>query len=260
MSLDLGEFALLALSFFVVAFLYSSAGFGGGSSYLAILALTLSSFFVIRSTALVCNLVVVSGSCYLFYKAGHLKIKSFFPFILASIPMAFVGAIFRLEEHSFFVILGIALILAAISLILQTLNLKTDIKPLKYPKWFSYGIGGSVGFLSGLVGIGGGIFLAPILNYFKWNQPLRIAALASFFILVNSVSGIIGLISSGTFEIFWPDVALLVLAVFIGGQLGVRLTLIKISPKGLRIITALLVFFVGARVLLSNGLRLEFFQ
>ncbi|MEM1260258.1 MAG: sulfite exporter TauE/SafE family protein [Bacteroidota bacterium] len=260
MSLEWGEFALLAFSFFAVAFLYSSVGFGGGSSYLAILALTISSFFVIRSTALVCNLVVVGGSCILFYKAGHLKFKTFFPYILASVPMAFLGAVFRLEEYIFFSILGIALILAAVSLIIQTLNLKSDSQRLSYPKWFSYGIGGGVGFLSGLVGIGGGIFLAPILSYLKWDQPLRIAALASFFILANSISGIIGLISSGTFAIFWPELAILVLAVFIGGQLGVRMTLIKISPKGLRIMTAFLVFFVGARVLLSNGLQINFFQ
>lgn len=260
MLLEWGEFALLALSFLVVAFLYSSVGFGGGSSYLAILALTISSFFVIRSTALVCNLVVVGGSCYLFHKAGHLKFKTFIPFIVASVPMAFLGAVFRLEEHIFFSILGVALILAAISLIVQTLNLKSDFQHLRYPRWFSYGIGGSVGLLSGLVGIGGGIFLAPILNYLKWDQPLRIAALASFFILVNSISGIIGLISSGTFEVFWPELAILVLAVFIGGQLGVRMTLIKISPKGLRIITALLVFFVGVRVFLYNGLQITIFQ
>ena len=260
MPLEWGEFTVLALSFFVVAFLYSSVGFGGGSSYLALLALAIPSFFIIRSTALVCNLVVVTGSCFLFYKAGHLKFKTFFPFILASIPMAFLGAVFRLEEHIFFIILGVTLILAAMALTIQTLNLKSDFQLIGYPKWFSFGIGGSVGFLSGLVGIGGGIFLAPVLNYLKWGKPISIAALASFFILVNSISGIAGLVASGTFEIFWPELMFLVVAVGIGGQLGVRLTLIKISPKSLRIFTAVLVFFVGVRVLLSNGLQINFFQ
>lgn len=260
MALDGGAFALLALSFFVVAFLYSSAGFGGGSSYLALLALAISSFFVIRSTALVCNLVVVSGSSFLFYKAGHLQLKSFLPFVLTSIPMAFIGAVFRLQEHIFFIILGATLILAAVALTVQTLNLKSDFQPVKYPRWFSYGIGGGVGFLSGLVGIGGGIFLAPFLNYLKWGKPIQIAALASFFILVNSISGIMGLVASGTFQIFWPELVVLIVAVGVGGQLGVRMTLIKISPKSLRVLTALLVLFVGARVLLSNGLQIDFFK
>ena len=224
---------------------------------MALLALLISSFFAIRSTALICNLVVVTGSCILFFKAGHLKFKTFLPFVLASIPMAFIGALFRLKEHIFFSILGIALILAAISLVVQTLNLKTDVQSVKYPTWITYGVGGSVGLLSGLVGIGGGIFLAPILNYIKWGSPLRIAALTSFFILVNSISGIIGLFASGTFEVYWPELMLLILAVFLGGQLGVRMALIKISPKRLRIFTAILVFFVGFRVLISNGLQLN---
>lgn len=227
---------------------------------MALLALVISSFFVIRSTALVCNLVVVSGSSFLFYKAGHLKVKAFLPFVLTSVPMAFLGAIFRLQEHLFFILLGATLILAAMALTVQTLNLKLDYQPVKYPKWFSYGIGGGIGFLSGLVGIGGGIFLAPVLNYLKWDKPIHIAALASFFILVNSISGIVGLVASGTFQIFWPEFVFLILAVGIGGQLGVRMTLIRISPKSLRIFTALLVLFVGARVLLSHGLQIDLLQ
>lgn len=240
--------------------MYSSVGFGGGSSYVALLAFGITSFFVIRSTALVCNLVVVSGSCLLFYRAGHLKLKRFLPFVLTSVPAAFIGAIFRLEEHIFFGILGSVLILTAISLMVQTLHLESDFQHLRYPKWFPYGIGGSIGFLSGLVGIGGGIFLAPILNYMKWDTPVRIAALASFFILVNSISGILGLASSGTFEVFLPELLLLMAAVICGGQLGVRMTLIKISPKGLRMFTVLLVFMVGVRVLLFNGLQIDIFQ
>lgn len=259
MSVTSIDFIGLAVTFFFVAFLYSSVGFGGGSSYLALLALTITSFFVIRSTALVCNLVVVSGSSLLYLKSGHLQLKKCLPFMLSSIPMAFVGAVFRLQEYIFFVLLGSTLILAAIALVVQTLQLKKDVEVANYPKWYAYGIGGGVGFLSGLVGIGGGIFLAPILNYMKWGKPLQIAALASFFILVNSISGIIGLASSGTFQVFWPELVALMIAVFIGGQLGVRLALIKISPKGIRLFTALLVFLVGLRVVLSNGFQIDFF-
>lgn len=255
MSLATGEFIGLIAVFFVVAVLYSSVGFGGGSSYLAILALMLTSFFVIRSTALLCNLAVVSGSCYLYFQRGHLQLKKFLPFIITSIPMAFLGATFRLEENIFFIILGISLIASALALAVQTIQLKTDFEPKSYPPFFSYLLGAGIGLLSGLVGIGGGIFLAPVLNYMKWDRPLVIAALASFFILVNSVSGLTGLAFSGTFEWFWPEIGALLAAVIIGGQIGVRLSLGQFSAKAIRLITALLVLVVGVRVLLDNGLQ-----
>lgn len=249
----------LATAFFLIALLYSSVGFGGGSSYLALLALLLTSFFMIRSSALLCNLVVVSSSSLLYFKKGHLHIKKFLPFLVTSIPMAFLGASFRLEEHTFFIFLGISLLFAAIALTAQTLKLKDDFQPKPYPKYLSYLLGGMVGLLSGMVGIGGGIFLAPILNHLKWDKPLIIAALASFFILVNSISGIFGLGFAGTFELPTPTIWYLIAAVFIGGQIGVRLSIGQLSGKTIRLLTALLVFVVGMRVLLKNGLELNVF-
>ncbi|WP_350285879.1 sulfite exporter TauE/SafE family protein [uncultured Croceitalea sp.] len=260
MSLALGELLTIMLVFFVVALLYAAVGFGGGSSYLALLTLLLTSFFVIRSTALLCNLVVVSGSCYIFYKKGYIEFKKFLPFIVTSVPMAFLGASYRLKEHIFFIILGIALIAAAIALLVQTMNIGTKFKSVSYPKYTSYVLGTGIGFLSGLVGIGGGIFLAPVLNQMKWDKPMTIAALASFFILVNSISGIGGLLAGGTFELLWPEILGLLIAVLLGGQLGVRLSLSKISAKGIRFMTAILVLFVGVRVLLNNGLQINFFS
>lgn len=259
MLLTLPELLLLMAGFLVIATLYSSVGFGGGSSYLALLALVFVSFFAIRSTALICNLVVVSGSSYLYWKKGHLDFKKFLPFVITSIPMAFLGARFRLSENTFFIILGGALIISALALIYQTVQGKKseEVNP-NHPPYVTYLLGAGIGLLSGLVGIGGGIFLAPILNHMKWDKSINIAALASFFILVNSASSIAGLLTKGTFEIPWLEAIGLIIAVFIGGQIGIRLSLSKLTGNGIKVVTAILVLVVGIRVLIINGLHLEF--
>lgn len=259
MPLESSSFILLTLSFFVVATLYSAVGFGGGSSYLALLTLILTSFFAIRSTALLCNLTVVTGSCYLYYKNGHFALKKFLPFVITSIPMAFIGASFRLKEQVFFILLALALIFSAIALIYQTVAINSNFDTKKCPPYLSYLLGAGIGFLSGLVGIGGGIFLAPVLNHMKWEKPIVIAALASFFILVNSISGLGGLIVSDSFELFWPEILGLLFAVLMGGQIGARLSIGKLSAKRIRILTGILVLFVGIRVLLKNGLEITIF-
>ncbi len=251
------DFLALCIGFFFIALLYSSVGFGGGSSYLAILTLVVTSFFMIRSTALLCNLTVVTSSCWIYYKKGHLQLKKFLPFISTSIPLAFLGATFRLKEQVFFTILGIALVSSALALTYQTLKKEANFKPKVYSKPFLYILGAGIGLLSGLVGIGGGIFLAPILNQLKWDKPIIIAALASFFIWVNSIAGLVGLVSAGTLEIFWPDIILLLISVLLGGQLGVRISLGKFTAKAIRLITAFLVLMVGLRVFISNGLELK---
>lgn len=255
--MEIETLIVLCLGFFIVATLYSSVGFGGGSSYLALLSLFIASFFAIRSIALICNLVVVSGSTYLYFKHGHAKLRDFLPFVVTSIPMAFLGASFRLKEEVFFIILGCSLIISAVLLAWQTyisISVSENIK--SYPKYFSYVIGAAIGLLSGVVGIGGGIFLAPVLNHMKWAKSIKIAALASFFILVNSISGLGGLVTAHTLELPLKETLALVGAVLLGGQVGIRVSLKRLSPNGIKRITALLVFVVGIRVLLVNGLGL----
>ncbi len=250
MLLSVESLILLCVGFFVVATLYSSVGFGGGSSYLALLALFLAGFFAIRSIALICNLIVVSGSTYLYFKNGHAQVKDFLPFVLTSIPMAFIGASFRLEEHIFFILLGCSLVTSSLFLASQTFSLINTSERIKtYPKFLNYFLGGGIGLLSGLVGIGGGIFLAPVLNHLRWDRPIKIAALASFFILVNSLSGIAGLVTGDMLRLPWKETLALATSVLIGGQLGIRISLKRLTPKGIKRITALLVFVVGVRIL-----------
>ena len=256
MLLSPQEFFWVVFAFFVIATLYASVGFGGGSSYLALLTLVFTAFFSIRSTALVCNVVVVAGSSYWFIKKRHLWLKNAWPFVITSIPLAFIGATLRFTQTTFFIILGLALIVSAVTLVIQTYGLDSSRKLIRtYPGYLSYLIGGGIGLLSGLVGIGGGIFLSPLLNHMRYDTSLKIAALASFFILVNSLAGIGGLVIGGTFEVPWKEAAWLIGAVLIGGQLGVRLTLSKLTENSIKLITAVLVLIVGLRVLLINGLE-----
>ena len=199
---------------------------------------------------------MVSSSTYFYWKNGHLNFKKFLPFIITSIPLAFIGAQFRLQERTFFSILGAALIISAALLIFQTTRAnKLKSKAVNYPSWVTYLLGGGIGLLSGLVGIGGGIFLAPVLNHIKWDASVKIAALASFFILVNSISGIGGLVANGTFEIPWIEATALMVTVFIGGQVGIRLSLSRFTGSAIKIVTAILVLLVGIRVLFVNGFQ-----
>ena len=259
MSLDPSTYLLLLLGFFLIATLYSSAGFGGGSSYLALLGLLLlhenpaansDQIASIKGLALICNLVVVSGSSVVFYRQGLLKSKLLLPFVVFSVPLAFWGATLRLDYEVFFILLGSLLIIAAIPLLV---SFRSDEKSAKTLSSLQRGgLGGGIGFLSGLVGIGGGIFLAPILHLMRWESAQKIAALASFFIGINSLAALIGLWGSAQWNSPQPQDWGLVLAVLLGGQLGVRWTTRKIRPLIIRRTTAVLVLLVGIRILYQS--------
>jgi uncharacterized membrane protein YfcA len=240
--------------FFIIAFIYASVGFGGGSSYLAILALYALPFREMRLIALICNIIVVTGGTIIFIKNKQVNWKKILPLSLLSVPMAFLGATLKLSQDTFFVILGCSLIVAAILLWIKTRrnNAENMIITGKENYVKDGIIGGAIGFLSGMVGIGGGIFLSPLLNLIKWDTAKRIAATASVFIFVNSIAGIAGQLTTLQPGFNFTKVILLCVAVFLGGQVGSRMGAIKFNQLVIRRLTAILVFAAGVEVLIKH--------
>lgn len=237
--------------FFVIAFLYSMVGFGGGSSYVAILALTDCSYAMIPPLALFCNIIVVSGSAFHFIKNGHYSIIQSWPLLVCSVPMAFFGAMISITEQLFFTLLGISLLAAGSKLLFFDRHKTAHYNTEKLSIGWTMFIGVFLGLLSGMVGIGGGIFLAPILLFLQWGTPKQIAATAAVFILVNSLSGLTGqLIKHTDYSIFLPYWPIFV-AVLCGGQLGSVFGAGHAPQRWIMKCTATLVTIVGMRVFIQ---------
>jgi uncharacterized membrane protein YfcA len=249
----------IALGFFLIAALYSSVGFAGGSSYLAILSLVLTNFFEIKTIALICNLVVAGSASYFFIKEKYFDKKKFIPLALCSVPAAFLGAAINLSQKAFFISLGLVLALSGILLFLQVFRKKAE--QATYPETFSplfnITLGGGTGFLAGLVGIGGGILISPILNLFNLEHPKKIAALASFIILVNSIAGLLGQVATNTFTVDLPLLLILVLAVFLGGLFGTRISFKILLPAMVKGLTGVLVSYIGLKLILKHSLSID---
>ncbi|KYG74657.1 hypothetical protein EV198_0856 [Roseivirga ehrenbergii] len=245
----------LIFFFFAIAFLYSSVGFGGGSSYLAILSLYSFEYRLLRTIALVCNFIVVSGGTYLFAKQGHIKWKKTLPLVFVSVPLAFLGARIPFKENVFFILLGSTLVIAGIIMLLEDYLRKVSVEKASKEKKdrpiVNGAIGGGIGLLAGSVGIGGGIFLSPLLHIMHWDKAKTIAGTASFFILINSASGLAGQLSQNNLAFDFEMILYLGLSVLVGGQLGSRLSVFKLSQKKVKMLTALLVLFAGGRLLLK---------
>ena len=244
---------ILSFLFLLTATLYSSVGFGGGSTYLALLLIWDIPYLIFPVIALFCNIIVVSGNCINYIKAGNINLKILTPYLISSVPLAFIGGSISIDKNFFEILLFIILALAGIMLLLKFKSFDKKIETYnKIPKIVAILIGGTIGFISGVVGIGGGIFLSPILLLVRVDSAKNIATAASLFILINSISGLTGQFTKASVinEVYsyWP----LFLFVLLGGLLGNYLNLKIFPTRILALVTSALVIFVAIRM----GLKL----
>ena len=240
---------ILSILFFVTAILYASVGFGGGSTYLALLLIWGVPYHIFPVIALICNIFVVSGNSFNYIKAGNLNLKLLIPYLVGSIPLAFIGGSLEIDKNLFEIFLFIVLGIAGTFLLI---NFKSyDDNESSYrniPILISILIGGMLGFVSGVVGIGGGIFLSPILFLIKAAKPKHIVTAASLFILINSISGVIGQLTKNVVLSDISNYWYLFLIVIIGGHIGNFLNLKIFPTRLLALITSCLVLFVAIRM------------
>jgi len=244
---------ILSILFFITAILYSSVGFGGGSTYLALFLIWEIPYYIFPIMALFCNMIVVSGNCFNYIKAGNLNLKLLIPYLIGSIPLAFIGGSLSVDKNFFEILLFFVLTTAGILLLINFKSYDNNVdKYRKVPLIFSIIIGCILGFISGVVGIGGGIFLSPLLFLLKAAKPKHIVTTASVFILINSLLGILGQLTKDIILNEILDYWFLIIVVLIGGQIGNFLNLKILPARILALITGSLVLFVSIRM----GVRL----
>jgi uncharacterized membrane protein YfcA len=237
----------LAVFFFVTALLYAAVGFGGGSTYNALLVLAGADYRAVPVVALACNILVVSVGSWRFARGGHVDWRRIWPLFALSIPLAWVGGRLIVAEPVFVGLLAMSLFAAGLLMLWQP-RWQRDGPPRVASRWVEPVAGGALGFLAGMVGIGGGIFLAPLLYLLRWGSPRAIAGTSAVFILANSISGLAGQLAKGSsvgiLGAYWP----LFPAVVAGGLIGSTLGSSRLDPKYVRILTALLILYVAVRL------------
>lgn len=244
---------VLAFLFFMTALLYACIGFGGGSTYNALLVLGDTDYQLIPIISLICNIVVVSGGVRHFSRERHIRLPRIAPWIVFSVPASFVGGLIPVPEVIFTGVLGFALLLSGLRLLWPEKEDPAFPNP-KAPQHRAMPaiFGTSLGLLAGITGIGGGIFLAPVLHFIRWGNAKQIAGACAFFILVNSLAGLIGqslkIESAPVFSALSPYWILLP-AVLVGGQIGSWLGSSRINVGAIKKMTAILILYVSARLL-----------
>ncbi len=237
---------MLTLGIFVIAFLYASVGHAGASGYIAIMSLLSVAPDAIKPTALALNILVASIGAWQFWRAGHFSWRLFWPFALLSVPLALIGGYINLPAQLFKVMLGIILIYSAVRFLLRP---PPEQEPRVPPRAVALASGGALGLLSGLTGTGGGIFLTPLLLLMHWAKTKPAAAVSALFILVNSVAGLLGNISSTK---QFPTFALvLVAAAGIGGSIGSYFGSRRFDPAVIKKLLAVVLIIAGTKLIFS---------
>ena len=234
---------------FLVAFLYASVGHGGASGYLALMVIFSIAPEVMRPTALLLNLFVSLTSFIQFYRGKHFTWKLFLPLAIASVPLAFVGGLIVVDGTIYKKILGLLLLIPIIRFLFFPNFTVTDIRKPSTP--LSLLIGAVIGLLSGMIGIGGGIILSPILLLLKWTDQKRTAAISALFIFVNSVAGLAGQLTKGIR--FSEDMYMYVIIAFVGGLCGAYFGALRFKQAILKNVLAVVLILASWKLLFAHS-------
>ncbi|MBM4169739.1 MAG: sulfite exporter TauE/SafE family protein [Ignavibacteria bacterium] len=248
--MDLVTILILSILVLVVALLYSSVGHGGASGYLAVLSFFVIAPAVMSSTALLLNVLVAGMGSYAFYRAGHFSFRLTWPFVVTSVPAAFIGGLISVSEKAYFFLLAVILLIAAYRMVIVVNGSAPEPDGSRTRLAVAWPVGGGIGLLSGIVGVGGGIFLSPLMILRKWAGAKQTAAVSAVFIVVNSMAGLGGRLVRGGLEFgsLWP----LVVAAFAGGWVGSHLGARRFSSLTLRRLLAVVLVIASGKLLLKT--------
>jgi len=236
----------LTAGIFVIALLYSSVGHAGASGYIAVMSLLGLAPAVIKPTALTLNILVASIGAWQFWRAGHLRWSLFWPFALLSFPLAFLGGYLNLPTQAFKILVGVVLLFSAFRLLARP---PAESEPYDPPRVAALGAGAGMGLLAGLTGTGGGIFLTPLLLFMHWARAKQAAAVSALFILVNSISGLLGNI--GATKTFPTFALVLLVAAGAGGAIGSYFGSRRFDPVVIKRLLAIVLLIAGAKLILT---------
>jgi uncharacterized membrane protein YfcA len=244
--MDYTHLISLFLAVGVIAFLYSSVGHAGASGYIAIMTLWGLAPATVRPTALVLNILVASIGAFQFWRAGHFGWRLFWPFALLSVPAAYLGGYLQPSASVLKILIGLVLLFSAVRLIFRRCDPPEVIRPSRPT---AIGVGGAIGFLSGLTGTGGGIFLTPIMLFCHWAHIRQAAAVSALFIFVNSIAGLVGYFTA---KHFIPSLGLeLAAAAMIGGVLGSHFGSRRFPVRAISLLLAIVLIIAGTKLIFT---------